>query len=69
MRAMTKNTKALIIGASVLILMLLTIDFIHNFIRMRHETASNPYAAEKRREQAIEDAKFQPVTNTTSQKP
>jgi len=66
---MTQKTKKLIIGSCVFVLVLLAIDFIHNFIRMRHQTADNPYAAEKRRQQAIEDAKMLTTTNTTSQKP
>jgi len=36
---------------------------------MRHQTASNPYAAEMRKQQAVDDAKTQLNTNTTSQKP
>ena len=66
---MTRNRKTLIIGIFVFVLVLLAIDVIHNFIRMRHQTASNPYAAEMRRQQAIEDAKMLATTNTTSQKP
>jgi hypothetical protein len=66
---MTRNTKTLFIVPAALFFVILASVAVHNFIRMRHETASNPYAAEMRQQQAIEDAKTQLNTNTTSQKP
>jgi hypothetical protein len=66
---MTRNTKTLILVPAALLFVILASVAVHNFIRMRHQTASNQYAAEMRRQQAIEDAKMQPNTNTTSQKP
>jgi len=67
--AMSKKTKTLILSAFILLFVFLAIDVVHNFIRMRHETASNPHAAQMRQQQAVEDAKMQPDTNSTSQKP
>jgi hypothetical protein len=60
--------KLLIISIALLFVILARIA-IHNFIRMRHQTASNPYAAEMRRQQAIEDAKMPLNINTISKTP
>jgi hypothetical protein len=66
---MTNQLKALVIASSITLFFVVAVVGVHNFIRMRHQTASNPYAAELRQQQAIEDAKTQQNTNTTSQKP
>jgi hypothetical protein len=51
--------KKLLMNSVALLFVILASITIHNFIRMRHQTASNPYAAEMRRQQAVEGAKTQ----------